>query len=48
MVKFALDKGLIFRPIAPMYDNDGYFRITLGSKEENKKAVETIKEFYAD
>lgn len=48
MVKFALDKGLIFRPVAPMYDNDGYFRITLGTKEQNKKAVETIKDFYTN
>jgi histidinol-phosphate aminotransferase len=46
MVEFALSKGLIFRPISQMYDNDGYFRITLGSAEQNKKAVEVIKEFY--
>jgi histidinol-phosphate aminotransferase len=46
MVKFALSKGLIFRPVAPMYDNDGYFRITLGTEEQNKMAVEAIKEFF--
>lgn len=47
MVEFALNKGLIFRPVAPMYDSEGFFRITLGSKEENKRAVEAVKEFYS-
>lgn len=45
MVNYALEKGLIFRPQAPMYGIDGFFRITIGSKEENRMAVEAIKEF---
>jgi len=45
MVEYALDKGLIFRPQALMYDRDGWFRLTLGSKEENRMAIEVIREF---
>jgi histidinol-phosphate aminotransferase len=47
MVNFALGKGLLFRPQAPMYGLDGFFRITVGSKEENRMAVEAVKEFFA-
>lgn len=46
MVAFALEKGLIFRPQKPMYGRDGWFRLTLGRKEENRMAIETIREFY--
>jgi len=47
MVAFALEKGLIFRPQTPMYGSDGFFRITIGSEEENKMAVKVIKEFFS-
>lgn len=47
MVEFALEKGLIFRPQAPMYGRDGWFRLTVGSTEENRLAVEAIREFFA-
>ncbi len=46
MVAFAQEKGLIFRPQAAMYGRDGWFRITIGDGEENKMAVEVIKEFF--
>ncbi|MGQ9616511.1 MAG: histidinol-phosphate transaminase [Spirochaetota bacterium] len=46
MVAFALKKGLIFRQQEPVYGNDGFFRITIGTRDENKKAVEAIREFY--
>jgi histidinol-phosphate aminotransferase len=46
MVAFAQERGLIFRPISPMYERNGFFRITIGSKEENRLAVQAIKEFY--
>ena len=46
MVAFAQEKGLIFRPQTSMYGRDGWFRITIGSDEENKMAVEVIKEFF--
>ena len=47
LVAFAQKKGIILRPQSHMYGFDGWFRLTLGSKEENRMAVETILEFYA-
>lgn len=47
MVAFAQERGLIFRPQATMYGSDGFFRITIGSEEENKMAVQAIKDFFA-
>ena len=46
MVAFAQGKGLILRPQTTMYGRDGWFRLTLGVKDENRMAVETIREFY--
>jgi histidinol-phosphate aminotransferase len=46
MIAFALKRGLIFRPQEPIYGNDGFFRLTIGTKEENKMAVEAIKDFF--
>ncbi len=45
MVSFAETKGLIFRPESEKYGSDGWFRITIGTKEENRMAVEVVKEF---
>jgi histidinol-phosphate aminotransferase len=45
MVKFAEGKGLIFRPNADMYGSDGWFRLTIGTAEENRMAVDVIREF---
>lgn len=47
LVEYAQSKELIFRPQTNMYNRNGWFRITLGSKEENKMAVNVIKEFYS-
>ena len=47
LVAFAQEKGLIFRPQNEMYGRNGWFRLTLGSKEQNRIAVEIIREFYA-
>ncbi len=47
LVFFAQEKGIILRPQPHMYGRDGWFRLTLGSKEENRMAVEVILEFYA-
>ena len=46
MIEFALKKGMILRPQNVMYGRDGYFRITLGSKEENRMAVAAVREFF--
>ena len=47
LVAFAQEKGIILRPQSHMYGQDGWFRLTLGTKEENRMAVEVILEFYA-
>jgi len=47
MVEYALKKGLILRPESRMYDSEGWFRVSIGTKEENRKVVEAIKEFYS-
>jgi histidinol-phosphate aminotransferase len=44
VVAYAEQKGLIFRPETEKYGSDGWFRITIGTKEENRMAVETVKE----
>jgi histidinol-phosphate aminotransferase len=45
MVDFALKRGLIFRPQSDMYDRDGWFRITIGSEDENRMAIQAIRDF---
>ena len=45
MVVFAEEKGLIFRPETAKYGSDGWFRITIGSEEENRLAVKVVREF---
>jgi len=47
LVAFAQEKGLILRPQSHMYGQNGWFRLTLGTKEENRMAVDVIREFYA-
>lgn len=47
MVAFAQSKGLIIRPESPKYGSEGWFRVTVGSKEENKMFVEVVREFFA-
>jgi histidinol-phosphate/aromatic aminotransferase/cobyric acid decarboxylase-like protein len=47
MVAFAQEKGIILRPQNAMYGRDGWFRLTLGSKEENRMAIKAIQEFYS-
>jgi histidinol-phosphate/aromatic aminotransferase/cobyric acid decarboxylase-like protein len=44
-VAYAEGKGLIFRPESEKYGRDGWFRITIGTKEENRMAVEAVREF---
>ena len=47
MVQYALKKGLILRPEGRQYDSEGWFRVSIGTKEENRRVVEAIKEFYS-
>jgi len=45
VVAYAEQKGLIFRPESEKYSSDGWFRITIGTKEENRMAVDVVREF---
>jgi histidinol-phosphate/aromatic aminotransferase/cobyric acid decarboxylase-like protein len=45
MVAYAEQKSLIFRPESEKYGSDGWFRITIGSKEENRMAVDIVRVF---
>jgi histidinol-phosphate aminotransferase len=47
MLDFALQRGMIFRGESEKYGSDGWFRITVGSEEENKMAVQAVKDFLA-
>jgi len=47
MLEYALQRGLIFRGETEKYGSDGWFRITVGSEEENKMAVQAVKDFLA-
>ena len=48
MVALAREKGLILRPQNKMYGSEGFFRVTIGSKEENREAVAAIREFFSN
>jgi histidinol-phosphate aminotransferase len=45
MVAYAEQKGIILRPESEKYGSDGWFRITIGTKEENRMVVDVIREF---
>jgi histidinol-phosphate/aromatic aminotransferase/cobyric acid decarboxylase-like protein len=45
VVSYAETRSLIFRPEGEKYGSDGWFRITIGTKEENRMAVDVVREF---
>ena len=45
MVEYAQSRGMISRPQGEMYDSNGWFRITIGSEEENQMGVDLIRDF---
>jgi histidinol-phosphate aminotransferase len=45
MVAYAEQKGIILRPESEKYGSDGWFRITIGTKEENRMVIDVIREF---
>jgi histidinol-phosphate aminotransferase len=45
VVKYAEEHGLIFRPENPKYDSEGWFRITIGTAEENRMAVKVVRDY---
>ena len=47
MVAYALEKGFILRSQPDLYGRNGWFRLTIGNKEENRELVKIIREFFA-
>jgi histidinol-phosphate aminotransferase len=45
VVAYAEQKGIILRPESEKYGSDGWFRITIGSKEENRMVIDVVREF---
>ena len=43
---FAETKGIILRGESKKYGSDGWFRVTIGTKEENEMFVDTVLEFF--
>ncbi len=46
VLAFAESKGIILRGETEKYGSDGWFRVTIGTKEENELFVNTILEFF--
>ncbi len=46
VLDFALSRGIILRGESKKYGSDGWFRVTIGTREENRLFVETIREFF--
>jgi len=46
MIKLAESKGMILRGQEPMYGSDGWFRLTIGTKEENDMFIAAVKEYF--
>ena len=44
VVKYAEERGLIIRPENPKYGSEGWFRVTIGTKEENRMFVKVVRE----
>jgi len=48
LIRYAQERGVILRPQPEMYGSDGFFRLTIGLEEENRLAVQIIKEFFSN
>ena len=46
VLAYALTKGLILHGESKKYGSDGWFHVTIGTKEENRLFVDTIHEFF--
>jgi histidinol-phosphate aminotransferase len=46
IIEYALEQGIIFRGETPKYGSDGWFRVTIGSEEENRMAVRILRQFF--
>jgi histidinol-phosphate aminotransferase len=45
MVAYAQERGIILRPESPKYGSEGWFRVTIGTREENRMVVDVIREY---
>ena len=45
IIAYAESRGYILRGETEKYGSDGWFRITIGTQEENRMAVDTVREF---
>jgi histidinol-phosphate aminotransferase len=46
IIEFVQKKGIILRGESSKYGSEGWFRVTIGTKEENRLFVKVIKEFF--
>jgi len=46
IIAFAQTRGIILRGESPKYGSEGWFRVTIGTKDENEAFVKVIKEFF--
>ena len=46
ILEYALEQGIIFRGETSKYGSDGWFRVTIGSQEENRMAVRLLRQFF--
>ena len=46
VVAYAESKGIILRPDSDKYGSNGWFRVTIGTKEENRMFVDLLHEFF--
>jgi len=46
VLAFAETKGVILRGESRKYGSDGWFRVTIGTKEENRLFVDLVREFF--
>ncbi len=47
MVAYAQASGIILRPESPKYGSEGWFRVTIGTAEENRMVVAVIREYFS-
>jgi histidinol-phosphate aminotransferase len=47
MIAYAQKRGIILRPQTPMYESDGFFRVSIGSEDENRMTAQAIREFFS-
>ncbi len=47
IIAYAQKRGLILRGESPKYGSEGWFRVTIGTREENKMFVDVIREYFS-